>query len=247
MQKLFLLILVIFLLSGCAIVKEIEEKDEASFQSTITLNDGRKVYATFDVKYKNDSLMSLLRNQKITINEFIQKLNFVDTMKDGGSKLYRYTDDLGFSGLSSFYVLSCDSLDNIKDIFIAKNKDNLNNLCTRSYDDLENVRMEVKNGSVTNKGLKVQIKDTSNRGNIYDVSYFIQRYENGIFKELIPKENMVFTDQAYYPNLDGLLEFDINWFLYYGKLKPGKYRVVKSTNTKDEMKVHYLTAEFDIK
>lgn len=247
MRKLFLLILLIFLISGCAIVKETEEKGEDSYQSAITLNDGRKIYATFDVKYKSDSLMTLLRNQEITIDEFIQKLTFVDTVKDGGSKLYKYTDDLAFSGLNSFYVLSCNSLDNIKDIFITKNKDDLNNLCIRSYDDLENVRMEVKEDSVTNKGLKVQIKDTSDRGNIYDVSYFIQRYENDIFKDLTPKEDMVFTTQAYYPNHDGLLEFDINWSLYYGKLKKGKYRVVKSTNAKDEMREHYLTAEFDIK
>lgn len=247
MRKLFLLILIIFLISGCAIVKEAEEKDEDSYQNVVTLNDGRRVYATFDVKYKRDSLMTLLRNQEISIDEFIQKLDLVDTMKDGGSKLYKYTDDLVFSGLNSFYVLSCNSLDNIKDIFIAKNKDDLNNLCIRSYDDLENVRMEVKEGSVTNKGLKLQIKDTSDRGNIYGSSYFIQKYENGIFKDLTPKEDMVFTSQAYHPNLDGLLEFDINWVLYYGKLKTGKYRVVKSTNAKDEMREHYLTSEFDIK
>lgn len=45
---------------------------------------------------------------------------------------------------------------------------------------------------------------------------------------------------------DNKLELDINWEWLYGKLNPGKYRIVKVISGVVDGVEHYITAEFVI-
>lgn len=245
-KKILLLASIGVLFAGCAIVKDEVPKNE-EYNHGITLTDGRVVHSTFDVRYNNDYLSKLLSDEKINIDDFISKLNYVDELKDGGSKLYKYDDSLKFSGISSYYVLSCNSLDGIKDIFIAKNRDNLSDMCTLKIDDLEGVSMKVKDGTLSNKGLTVVITDTSDRENIYGTYYRIEEFKNNEWVSLTPKIDMAFNQIGLYPGDNHTLELDINWLSYYGRLKSGRYRVVKKTSIKGEGTEHFITAEFRIK
>lgn len=246
--------ILIFSISGCN-SKENKETDEPSNKELFlignTLDDGRIISFTFDVPYlknNNESYVSeALINNEITIDEFIKELNYVESIKDGGSKLYQYNKNKKLFGTENFYVMVCNSLDNVKDIFVAKNKDILHNICTLKIDDLKGVSMAIKENTLTNTGATVIITDTSNRDNIYGSSYKIEKKENGVWTELKPKNDMFFTDIGYVVSEDHTLEFDINWEYFYGKLEPGKYRILKDTREAGEGTSHYITAEFMIK
>ena len=58
---------------------------------------------------------------------------------------------------------------------------------------------------------------------------------------------MVFNSVGLKKNENNVLDFDINWLSYYGRLKPGKYRLVKNTTTAGEGIKHFITVEFNIK
>lgn len=233
-------------LSSCALIKESKPTDE-KFMFGTTLNDGRVVHSTFDVRYNNEFLSKLLTDNKINIDEFLSKLENVSTLNDGGSKLYKYTEALKFSGISEYYVLACNSLDGIKDIYIAKNQEKLNDLCNLKIDDLELVSMKVKEGTLSSKGLTVVITDTSDRKNIYGTDFRVDKYTNGKWVQLTSKIEMAFTSMAIYPDDEQKIEQDISWLSYYGRLSSGKYRLVKKTSIEGEGTVHYLTTEFNIK
>lgn len=239
-------LLAMSLMAGCAIVKN-EVPTEEKFMNGITLDDGRIVYTAFDVKYNNAYLMELLRDKEINIDDYINKLEMVEEYRDGGTKLYKYNEKLKFSGLGEYYVLNCNSLDNIKNVYIAKNKDNLEDLCALKIDDIAGVSMEIKKGTLSNKGATVVITDVSDRKNIYGSAYFVESYSGEVWVKLSPKIDMVFTDQAFYPDENNRLELDIDWLTYYGRLKKGKYRIVKTTSIEGEGVKHFITSEFEIK
>ena len=246
--------IIILNITGCTIKnseQNNEQSDKELFLIGNTLDDGRIISFTFDVPYfknNNESYISeALINNEITIDEFINKLDYIDSIKDGGSKLYQYNKNKRIFGNENFYVMVCNSLDNVKDIFVAKNKDILHNICTLKIDDLKGVSMAIKENTLTNTGATVIITDTSNRDNIYGNSYKIEKKENGVWIELKPKNDMFFTDIGYVVGEDHTLEFDINWEYFYGKLESGEYRILKDTREAGEGVNHYITAEFMIK
>lgn len=246
MKKGIIMFFAISFISGCALIKEEVPKNE-EYVYGITLDDGRVVNSTFEVRYNNKYLSDLLRDREINIDDFIGKLKLDEELKDGGSKIYKYEDDLKFSGLSNYYVLSCNSLDNIKDIFIAKNRDSLSDKCSLKFDDIDGVSMKVKDGTVSSKGLTVVITDTSERENIYGSYYRVEEFKNNEWVELKSKIDMVFDSMGYHRDEHNMLEFNISWLSYYGRLSSGKYRLVKETSIKGEGTKHFLTAEFNIK
>lgn len=232
---------------GCEEKKEDNSPQEV-FMTGYTLDDGRHIAFTLDVPYKETRLGDALMNNDLTVDEFISKLEPVDTLKDGGSKIYKYNKVSSDFGLNDFYVINCNSLDGIKDIFIAKHKENLMNKCSYKYNDLEGVSMFIKEGTLTNKGVTVIITDTSNRDNIYGTPYSIDKYENGGFKKLDTIiDDYAWTMPGYYVGENNTLEFKVNWEKLYGKLEKGKYRIIKETSYAGEGTNHYITAEFVIK
>ena len=248
MKKYFIMVLLIIsvLLSGCTKDNNEEYKHE-KFMLGTTLDDGRLVNFSFDVPYKEKSLSDTLLSNEISIDDFIKKLDHVSTFKDGGSKLYKYNKITSEFGNDQFYVLVCNSLDDIHDIFVARYKESLSGLCSIKIDDLDGVSMTIKKGTLTKTKATVIITDTSDRENIYGESYKIEKYENDKWSELKSKHDMIFNDIGYMVDENNTLELDINWEYYYGKLKKGKYRIVKTTQESGEPTPHYITVEFDIK
>lgn len=119
--------------------------------------------------------------------------------------------------------------------------------------DLEHVTMTIKNGTLTTRGATIMILDLSGNQYMYGSDFRLDKKENGIWHELENQcDNCVFNSMAYGPDLNGWLQFDIDWEKMYGNLSNGQYRIVKSAlSSKEnchETKCHhyYLSVEFTI-
>lgn len=110
-----------------------------------------------------------------------------------------------------------------------------------------NVKLDIKDGTLTDKGLTMVISNKSNKNISYGNPFMIEKYENGYYKTLKPINEMAFTLPAYGLNKNDSVELNIDWARGYGKLK-GKYRIVKSFHYNENDKsidfVKYL--EFEI-
>lgn len=252
MKKVLIILLCGSMLIGtlsCSNQKNNQEPLKESFSWGTTLNDGRYVSFAIEVPYlknENSSLFDALSNEEITIEEVLKKLELVETLRDGGSKIYHYNKLNKEFGNNSFFLIACNSVDNIKDVFIARDKNSLLDKCHIKINDLENVSMSIKEGTLTKKSATVIIKDTSDRDNIYGADYELQIYDDGNWKYLKPKNELAFISIGYKVNEDHILELKVDWRYHYGTLKKGKYRILKSTSTPGEGTEHYLTTEFTI-
>ena len=147
-------------ISGCSNPsKETIEKEQ--FMMMHRLEDGRKIYSSFDIPYYNNSLSVAFLNGEISVSQFLDSLDFIDTLKDGGSKVYKYNKSMEVFGNDNFYVVSCNSLDNIHDIYVAEYRENLSGLCSIKIDDLDGVSMTMKD--ITTVGATLIITDTTDR------------------------------------------------------------------------------------
>lgn len=232
------------------ILKNNYEKE--SFMISHTLNDGRVIHFTFNVPYivdnENSYVAESLSNSKLTIDDFMLGLDYVDIWMDGGSKIYKYNKNKKIYGNEEFYVVQCNSIDGIKDIYVAKYRESLNDKCSIKIDDLDGVSMSIKNDTLTRKGATIIITDTSNRKNIYGESYRIDKKDNGVWIELTPIiENYGFNDIGYYADENNELELNINWEWLYGELEICEYRIVKDISETGKGTNHYITTEFVIK
>ncbi len=246
-MKKILIILLIFTISvGCSKDNSEKNTQKESFYLGTTIDDGRVILFTLNIPYKNTSLDNAFVNNEITIEEFVSKLKTYETLRDGGSKIYYYDKSQKEFGKESFYVINCNSVDNIKNVYIAKNVENLYDKCILKIDDLENVSMTIKEGSLTTTEATIIITDNSNRKNIYGNWFKIQKKENNNWIDLKPKNDMLFTSIGYTVDENNKLELKINWELSYGELENGEYRILKNTSESGEGTDHYITAEFTI-
>jgi len=238
--------------TGCK-DKEINDDGEISkeekFMIGNTLDDGRIIHFTFDVPYGESGLSYALSNNEISLNDFISRLDIIDALNDGGSTFYKYNKRNMIFGDEDFYVLVCNSFDNINDIYVAKNRESLDSKCSILINDLDGVSMSIKEGTLTRSGATIIITDISNRNNIYGEEYRIDKLENGNWQELdiVVDGNYGFNSIGYSVGEDNKLELDINWEWLYGKLDNGEYRLVKDTSKAFEGSNHYITVEFVIK
>jgi len=251
MKKKFLgiLICIIFVITGCNNKQNdgLFPKRKETFMYGHTLDDGRLISFTFEVPYKKGYLNDAFINDEISIEQFINQLNLISGLNDCGSNLYKYNKNNGTFGKDDFYVLVCNSCDNIKDIFVAKDMDSLKSKCNIKIDDLDGVTITIKKGTLTNTGVTIIIKDVSARDNIYGESYRIDKFVNGKWEELDTIiDNYGFNSIGYKVDKNNELELKINWEWLYGKLKSGKYRIVKDTSEVGEGTEHYITVEFEI-
>jgi len=186
-NKLLVIIIYCILIlgiSGCKNNNTELSKNNETFIIGHTLDDERLISFTFDVPYNNGYLSEAIIHNEITIDEFISRLNLISSMNDGGSKLYKYNKVNKVFGNKDFYVIVCNSYAGIKDIFVAKNINSLNDKCTIKIDDLDGVTMSIKEGTLTNVGATIVIKDISSRNNMYGEPYRIDKHEDGEWKVL---------------------------------------------------------------
>lgn len=246
--KILICGIIVLEFTGCNSQNNQISKSNEKFMLGHTLDDGRLISFTFDVPYYDSYLHDAFAHNKITIDDFISKLDFVSDLNDGGSKLYKYSSAKNIFGNKDFYTIVCNSYDGIKDIFVAKNINSLTDKCIIKMNDLDGVTMNIKEDTLTNEGATIIIKDVSSKNNIYGVSYRIDEFIDSSWEALKPIiDNYAWTTQGYYVNENNILEMNINWKWLYGKLKPGKYRIVKNTSEPGEGTEHYITVDFEIK
>ena len=144
MKKLILgEIISILILTGCSnkVVEQDSSTDwinkkvsENKLIKLYELKENIAIYSKLDtIEYKdNDNIINLkdaLEDGKITIDDLISKMNYLNTANDGGSSYYESNDN--FIG-EKFYLAKCNSLEGnggIKDIFIDTNEENIYNYC----------------------------------------------------------------------------------------------------------------------
>lgn len=102
----------------------------------------------------------------------------------------------------------------------------LSNISKISGDEI-NVKIALKENTLTHVGLTMIIENLSNKHLSYGNPYSIEKYEDGYWKTLRPINDVAFTLPAYGLNKGESKELSINWEYGYGKLD-GKYRIVKS-------------------
>lgn len=194
-KKFIMLLCCIFVLNGCNKQDLLEDDVREDFNNSYILNDGRIISFTFDVLYNDSSLYELFVHNEITIDEFINKLDFTSDMNDGGSKLYKYNNDNKIFGKEDFYVLVCNSYMNIDDVFIVKNISNLTNKCVTNIDELNNINKKIID-YFTNNGVKDYENFCSNyidevNGVVVVTLLDISQEEQDKFKRLVVDSDLI--------------------------------------------------------
>lgn len=93
---------------------------------------------------------------------------------------------------------------------------------------VENVKLEIKEGTLTNTGATVIITDKNKNPYGWGVPYFIEIEEDGLWTEVQDLYRISWIEIAYELDENGQYEQEINWEKFYGKLKPGNYRLGKN-------------------
>lgn len=121
--------------------------------------------------------------------------------------------------------------------------------------ELEHVRMDIVDGTLTKTSAKIKITDFSGNKYTYGDPYRIDIHKNGKWEELeeyCPTKNCAWNAIAYGPDKYGHLMLDLDWSYLYGELKEGRYRIVKDALRNDEecsetkCNKYYFSVEFDI-
>ena len=123
---IFLCCVMVLELAGCSNNLKLEE-----FKISYPLDDGRLIKFAYDPKYNETTVSDAILKGTLTPKKFIKGLEYLDGLKDGGSKIYKYDSKVndGYGNID-FYVIECNSLNGIKDIYVAKYKNSLMDKCT---------------------------------------------------------------------------------------------------------------------
>ena len=137
-KKLGLIVIMVMILAGCN-KKDILPVDDNvvddSFIMITKLENGRTVYSEFSENYYIDDdgnkidLKEALENNYISMDEIIKNMEWLDSMNDGGSALYKAKGN-SLNGTNELYLASCNSLEGnggIKDIFIGNDETIIDN------------------------------------------------------------------------------------------------------------------------
>ena len=137
-KKLGLLVIMVMILAGCN-KKDILPVEgnvvDDSFTMITKLENGRTVYSEFSENYYIDDdgnkidLKEALENNYISMDEIIKNMEWLDSMNDGGSALYKAKGN-SLNGTNELYLASCNSLEGnggIKDIFIGNDETIIDN------------------------------------------------------------------------------------------------------------------------
>lgn len=111
--------------------------------------------------------------------------------------------------------------------------------------EVENVSMTIKEGTLTNMGATLIITDTNEKKHGYDEWFRIdKKIDNGWEETKVINYDYVVNAIAYTIGDNGIAEIKVNWKELYGELPQGKYRIVKKLNGD---KYSCIQTEFEIK
>ncbi len=149
MKKFIIFIIITFITCSCFNTRIIENKISIEGKRIVDkkvkkynliklyeTDEGIRIYSKMDdvlysVENKNISLKEELLNKKITIDEFINKLEIFKVANDGGSVFYVSNEKLSSN---KFYVAKCNKLlsdGRLKDIFIDTDEERILRYCSR--------------------------------------------------------------------------------------------------------------------
>ena len=210
--------------------------------STINKSDNWQNYVTLE-QNNGSTATVLIGNSFILIPGHTYEFSFYtfDKFDDTIENIFKY------STLLKAVETDKDSKEQINEkIIINEDTDN-----GAELNELEHVRMDIIDGTLTKSSAKVRITDYTNRKYTYGSDYRIDKKVGNKWQELEHKNPLYFTSMAYYPDSNGHLEFNITWSYAYGNLTSGRYRIVKSALIDTEgcdptCKEYYLSVEFDI-
>ena len=117
------------------------------------------------------------------------------------------------------------------------------------FNPMDNVTMEIVEGTLTNTGATIVITDLSGEDNTYGESYRIDKLEDDKWYELkdIVDGNVGWNMIGYKINDNNELTMEVDWEWLYGPLERGEYRIVKSvSNTKNSYDDRQVAAQFTI-
>lgn len=104
----------------------------------------------------------------------------------------------------------------------------------------ENITMELKEGTLTNKGATVIITDLSGNENTYNNEFRLDRKKNGRWHKMVKEDPVIVAPGATGKDENNKVEIELNFETYYGIIEDGHYRIVKEINDKD------IAVEFDL-
>lgn len=104
----------------------------------------------------------------------------------------------------------------------------------------ENITMEIKEGTLTNKGATVIITDLSGNENTYNNEFRLDRKKNGRWHKMVKEDPVIVAPGATGKDENNKVEIELNFEAYYGIIEDGHYRIVKEINDKD------IAVEFDL-
>lgn len=111
---------------------------------------------------------------------------------------------------------------------------------------VEGIAMTIKEYSLTNTSGSIIIINDTEEVYLTVQKFRIDKYVNEN-RYKISMEKYIVTTMGALQIINGeFLEIDLNWEKYYGKLEPGKYRIVKDLKTYDNSKNYNVGVEFSI-
>ena len=117
------------------------------------------------------------------------------------------------------------------------------------FNPVDNVTMEIVEGTLTNTGAAIVITDLSGEDNTYGEWYRIDKLEEGKWYELedIVEGNVGWHAIGHSVGEDNKLTMEVDWEWLYGSLENGKYRIVKDfSSKKNPYDNRHVAAEFTI-
>ena len=99
--------------------------------------------------------------------------------------------------------------------------------CSRKKENVEEISMIIKEGTLTNTSATIIISDNTNKNYVYAEDFKIQKKVRGRWKDL-PSKTIFFNALGYYVDENGKLEMECNWKSMYGELEKGMYRIIKT-------------------
>lgn len=93
----------------------------------------------------------------------------------------------------------------------------------------ENVKITVKEESITKTSATIVIEDKNENPKSWGLDFAIQKSAgNGKWIDMIVKENITWIAILMQPNEDGITQMQLDWSILYGELNTGTYRIVKN-------------------
>ena len=92
----------------------------------------------------------------------------------------------------------------------------------------ENVKITVKEDSITKTGATITIEDKNESPKSWGMNFAVQiSAGNDKWEDLIIKETISWVEMLIAPNEKGITEMQLDWHDMYGELNQGTYRIVK--------------------